>query len=391
MSIKTLIKQNSPLLFRAAKRLDRACHPVLTRLLNRYNRRNGLDDRAVCLCCFNGGLYNDNPRAVAEALHELRPDLKLLFLLNEKGMASRDVPEYIVKIPYRSLRALRAMATSRVLVRNAAMRPWMRKFPGQYYVQTWHGDRGFKKIRLDLHPEDPGGILREGAWMDLAVAGSDFGAKVFRTGMAAGGEVLTCGCPRNDLLLRNPPDVASRVRRALGIPEDARVLLYAPTFRTMGTGGTQKAPLSLEKVRRALEGATGEKWVCVTRSHSVNRGIRSDALLDATDWPETGELLLATDLLITDYSSIGGDFMLLNRPVVFYQPDIDAYRSEERGLYFDPDQSPLLTAHTEEALLELLSGPIDGPANCKAVLEFFGTHESGHAAEIVAWKIAEKL
>ena len=390
MSLKTFIKQN-PLLYRAAKWGERAGYPFLTGLCSLMNRVYGIDGKAVCLTSFDGALYNDNPRAVAEALHRLRPDLKLLFCLNDRGMRSPDVPDYITRVPARSLRALRAMSTSRVIVRNQKMKPWMRKYPGQYYAQTWHGDRGFKKIRLDLHPEDPSEILREGAWMDLAVAGSDFGAGVCRSGMACKGEVLNCGCPRNDLLLQNPPEVAERVRKALGIPEGVRVLLYAPTFRFSSSGGAQNASVSLDKVRMVLERATGEKWLCVTRSHEANRGIRSDAALDVSRWPETGELLLICDMLITDYSSIGGDFMLLNRPVVYYEPDIDDYRGSERGLYFDPDESPLLAVHTEEALMELLSHPIDGPANCQAALEYFGTHECGHAAEAVAQKIIDAL
>ena len=80
----------------------------------------------------------------------------------------------------------------------------------------------------------------------------------------------------------------------------------------------------------------------------------------------------------------------LGRPALFFQPDRADYDAE-RGLYFDPDKSPLLVAHTEEELLALLSRPIDGPGNCKAVLDFLGTHESGHASEAVARRIAELL
>ena len=176
-------------------------------------------------------------------------------------------------------------------------------------------------------------------------------------------------------------------RRALGIPAEARVLLYAPTFRDATAGGVQDAALDLDRAREALEQATGERWVCVTRGHDLNRGV-AGSRLDASDYPEVSDLLLATDLLITDYSSIGGDFMLLDRPVIYFQPDRAVY---DRELYFDPDASPLIVAHTEEELLDLLSSPIDAAANCRAVLEFFGACESGHAAESVARWIAARL
>ena len=107
-----------------------------------------------------------------------------------------------------------------------------------------------------------------------------------------------------------------------------------------------------------------------------------------SDFPDVSRLLLACDMVITDYSSIGGDFMLLKRPVIYYQPDRERY---DRALYFDPDRSPLIVAHTEAELLGLLSGPIDAAANCRAALDFFGVHESGRAAEAAARWIARRL
>ena len=94
--------------------------------------------------------------------------------------------------------------------------------------------------------------------------------------------------------------------------------------------------------------------------------------------------------MITDYSSIGGDFMLLDRPVIFFMPDLDDYL-DERGLYFDPLKSPLRVARSEAELLRMLEKPLDGPGNCREVLDFFGCRETGRAAEIVAEKIKREF
>ncbi len=392
MSIIAAIKKN-PLLYRAADLARRAPWPLLRAIQRACHALFGVDKRAVYFSSFGGALYNDNPRAVAEALHEIAPGARIIFRLNRRGMAQGDIPDYVIRVPRRSLRGLKAMATSKVWVKNQQMQGWMVKFPDQFYVQLWHGERGFKRIRLDWPNPNPLYFRlyrREAKCLDAMVSGSEFATRNIHTAFDFHGEILQCGCPRNDLLLQNPPGAAERVRDALGVPAGARVLLYAPTFRFADGDARRKAPLSLERARACLEKATGEKWVCVTRSHELNRSMASDAALDASDWIEPGELLLATDLLITDYSSIAGDFMLLGRPAVFYQPDIDAYRGE-RGLYFDPDRSPLIVAHTEDALMDILSKPIDGPANCKAVLDFLGTHETGHAAEAVARRIAQAL
>ena len=387
-SLKARVKGH-PRLFKLLQRLKHLPYPLLSGWMSLCHRLYGVDGNKVVFSSYDGALYNDNPRAVAEALHAACPEARLLFRLNGKGMRMPGIPDYIEKLPRFTPRTLREMATARVIVTNAAMKIWMRKFPDQLYVQTWHGDRGFKRVQLDDDPKSKF-YRREAERIDVAVSGSDFGTRVFRSAFAAKGEILECGCPRNDVLLQNPPEVARRVRERLGVPEGARVLMYAPTFRTAASGSVQDAGLSLEKARAALERATGESWVCVTRGHIDSRGILSDARVDVSEWPEASELLLATDLLITDYSSIGGDFMLLDRPVVFYMPDLGDYNAE-RGLNFDPDASPLIVVHTESELLDILAKPIDGPANCKAVLDFFGCRETGQAARTVAARIAREL
>ena len=388
LSLKGLLKRNK-LTYAVTSALKKIPYPVLSGWMRFCHWRYGVEGDKVFFSSYDGTLYNDNPRAVAEALHALCPDLKLVFRLNARGRRM-DLPDWVRVAPGLSLETLRELATSGAIVTNAGMKRWMVKFLDQFYVQTWHGDRGFKRIYLDVNPRRRY-YLKEVPRIDLAVSGSAFGSRVYRSAMGVKGEILEQGCPRNDVLVQNPPALARRVRESLGIPEGERVLMYAPTFREADTGGRQAARLSLEKALRALEAATGERWRCITRSHEVARGIAADAGVDVSDYPETTELLLITDLLITDYSSIGGDFMLLNRPVVYYQPDRAEYDRDRGGLYFDPDHSPLKVVHSEQALLDLLAHPFDPAENCREALAFFGANETGRAAEAVAERIIDAL
>ena len=388
LSLKARLKRNKAL-FTVLNALKKVPYPLFSAWMILCHALRGVEQDKVFFTSYDGKLYNDNPRAVAEALRDILPEARQVFRLSGKGMAAPDVPDYVVKVPRGGLKTLREMATSKVIVTNAGMKIWMKKFPDQLYIQTWHGDRGFKKVRLDLEPKNRY-FLAEAKRIDVAVSGSAFGSGVYRSGFAVKGEILECGYPRNDILLKNPPEAARSTREALGISEGTRVLMYAPTFRTASSGSVQDAGLSLERVRETLQRATGEQWVCITRGHIDSRGIRSDARMDVSAWPEPSQLLLISDMLITDYSSIGGDFMLLGRPTIFYEPDLADYIAE-RGLYFNPDESPLLVAHDEDELIAMLEKPIDGPGNCKAVLDFFGCKETGHAAETVAKRIAEEL
>lgn len=387
MTLKSILKK-SKFTYRLALMLRRAPDPFLAGWMRLCHAVLGVEKNKVYFSSFNGRLPNDNPRAICDALHEICPEARIVFRVNRQGMLE-DTPDWIEKVPQRSLKGLKEMATARVLVKNTGMLQWMRKFPDQYYIQTWHGDRGFKKIRCDLNPDSKKN-LREAKYLDLMVSGSRFGSGVYRTAFRFEGEILECGCPRNDILIGNPKPVADAMRKTLGIEEGTKVLLYAPTFRDSTTGAKFHAPLSLDRVKSTLEKATGDKWVCLSRGHVLNLGVQSEAQMDVSKYPDVNPLLLISDMVISDYSSLSGDFMLLGRPAVFYQPDLEAYLAE-RGLYFDPDKSPLIVARTEDALIDILSKPIDGEANCREVLDFFGSYETGKAARITAERIAEVI
>lgn len=388
MTLKALLKKTR-FTYVIASALRSAPYPIYAGWMRLCHAIHGVARDTVYFSSFNGGLCDDNPRAIAEALHAIRPSAKLVFRVNRKGLQQADVPDYITRVYAFSPKGVAAMATAKVIVKNANVLPWMRVFPDQKYVQTWHGDRGFKCIGLDLWP-DRRDLQRESGWLSLCVSGSDFGSRVYRSAFHYKGEIMQQGYPRNDVLVNPPEGLATSVKRQLDIPEGAKVLLYAPTFRAASSGAKLNAALSLEKVRDALQRATGERWICLTRSHELNLGVKSDAARDVTDWWDVSALLTACDMVITDYSSIGGDFMLLGRPVVYYQPDAGEYH-RERDFYFDVEKSPLIVAHDEAELMDILSRPIDGRENCRACLEFFGATETGHAARSVAEWIAKEL
>lgn len=378
MSLRTRLRK-LPILYPALSAVRMKAGALYMRLCHAIR---GVDHTAVLFSSYNGRGYSDNPRPVSEALHRLRPDLKIVWEF-QRGCLPGDLPGYIHPIPAHTLRAVRAYATAGVIVCNNNRAHYMQKFPGQIYVQTWHGDRGFKKVLLDLHSDDH---VPDGAQMDLAVSGSRFGSQVYRSSMRYHGEILEVGCPRNDALVCHTPEDVAAARAALNIPTEARVLLYAPTFRQAERGRIQHSELNLEAVRQKLEAVTGQPWLALTRAHGNARAIESGGQRDVSQWPSINEILLATDLLITDYSSVGGDFMLLNRPVIYFQPDRDAY-NRERSLYFDPDASPLKVAHSEAELMEMLAHPFDAEENCRQVLAYFGARETGRAAQAVAERI----
>ena len=353
------------------------------------NRVRGVRPEKVLFTSFKGKSYSDSPRYISEALHAIRPELEIVWQLADEADRSA-VPEYVRTVRPHTPSALTELATARCLVDNFNRPIYLLKFPGQLYVQTWHGDRGFKKMLYDM---EDGLKYPDGKLMDLAVSGSDFGTKNYRSAFRYAGEVMQLGMPRNDMLVNADADAVAAVRRRLGVEDGEKVLLYAPTFRDATAGHSQKAGFDLGRAMALLAQSTGQKWICLTRAHDQNRGIEAAgaAIRDVTAWPEMAELLLAADLLITDYSSSAGDYVLLNRPVILYQPDLDTFVSNDREMYFDMRSCPYIRAESESALYALLADFRSIPADGAAVRAFYGTTEGGRSAKAVAEWISARI
>lgn len=340
----------------------------------------GVRPKRVFFSSFKGRSYSDSPARISEQLHTLRPDAEIVWQLYRP----QEAPDYVRVVRPRSLSALRAISTARCLVDNFNRQQYMLKFPDQKYVQTWHGDRGFKKMLFDM---EDGQVFPDGEQMDLGVSGSDFGTKNYRTAFRYDGEVMQLGMPRNDALLAPDAGAIGDIRARLGLEPGVRAMLYVPTFRSERTGREQPAGFDLDRALDRLEAATGDRWVCLARAHSQNSrvgGATGARVRDVTDWPETAELLLCADLLITDYSSTAGDFVLLDRPVILYQADYDQFVGNERHMYFDLRSCPYARAETEEQLHALL-GDLDALVpRCAEVRAFYGVTETGRSARAVA-------
>jgi CDP-glycerol glycerophosphotransferase (TagB/SpsB family) len=151
---------------------------------------------------------------------------------------------------------------------------------------------------------------------------------------------LRTGSPRNDVLVRARPEDGAAVRDRLGVPAGNRVVLYAPTRRDYVRGGHLDR-LDLARFADDL----GSDHTLVVRLHpsladGPARGMglselhRRGVVVDATDEPRVEDVLLASDVLVTDYSALMFDYATLDRPIVLLADDWGAYAAS-RGAYFD--------------------------------------------------------
>lgn len=348
---------------------------------------------------FNGKQYSDNPRSISERLHETHPEIKQVWIFNNPDEI-KDAPDYVKKVPNKTVQAMREQAKSRVWVWNAAMPYGTYKGRDQYFIQTWHGDRGFKKVEYDALEDMGSGkyrdlYLAEPKICDLCIAASDYGEQKFRSAFRYEGEILKVGMPRNDSLVNGDPEMAKTVRAKLQIPDDAKVLLYAPTFRDHSKE-LQKVDVDLAATLSALE-EKGEKWVCLVRAHSATKGINYECdgkrFIDATKYPDMADLMHAADMLISDYSSCAGDFLLRRKAIILAIFDYDDYTGERRSLKVPIEDTGYLLARTQEELTNVIRTNDDASyaANCDKVLRFYNTVETGKATDTVCGRIAERM
>jgi CDP-ribitol ribitolphosphotransferase len=266
-----------------------------------------------------------------------------------------------------SVRAGFALARARVTVVDDYFLPMYVISPrrGTTRVQVWHAAGAFKKFGYSVADRTFGadeGMLRQvriHANYSLALVSSASAIPHYAEAFGQPASIFSSriGIPRTDLFF--DPDLRAaaeaRVRREHGLPGDRRVILYAPTFRgTSVARARDDRLLDLELMHRVL----GEDHVVLLRLHPFIRRAAAvppgldGFVVDASADPDINELMLASDLLVSDYSSAIYEFALLGRPILFLAPDVEAYDAE-RSFYFDfRAEAPGPIFDTTEALAE---------------------------------------
>lgn len=353
-------------------------------------------EKTVFFASFRGQ-YSDNPRAISECLHRMTPDVKIVWLI--KPQYKQYVPDYVTVVPLTPRLSLKAQAQANVWVLNYIYRKQLGVYKGKdnYYIQTWHGDRGLKTIGyLTDYSKGRDYNGYDMSDCDLFVAASDYGIRKARQGFLYDGEIIVEGMPRNDKLVNidKYSDEVVEVRRRLGISNDVKVMLYAPTFRD--DRGCQQCAIDIAASIENLE-FNGEKWICLVRSHSLSKGISmssdSPAYFDVTSYPDMADLLLIADLLITDYSSCAGDFLLTGKPVVLAHFDRNEYEAQGRPLWVNPNEAGYLVAKNQSELDHILANlySYDHQAIAEKINRFYGTKETGQSSETIVRRIIQEL
>lgn len=348
---------------------------------------------------YYGRGYGDNPKYIAEELRRRNTKLDMVWVIADESQAVGLPPEFRTVI-FRSFRYIYEMSTARVWVDNSRKEYCMKK-KNQYYMQTWHGGMGMKKVENmvadKLGDEYVRRAMRDAAQCDVMLSGTRTSTDDYRRYFwYPEGEILEKGLPRNDRLLTYTADDVARVKAALGVEDDCRLLLYAPTFRD--DHSLTAYDMDYRRQKAALEARFGGTWKIAVRLHpnvfrlSDTMEFDPDAVINASHYPDMQELYMAADMVVTDYSSVIFDFLLIGRPSLLYASDIAAYKTE-RDYYFEFADLPFTLCENNDQMEQAILH-FDETAYAQKIGEFKAYHgfcDDGNASRHAADWILDKV
>ena len=342
--------------------------------------------------------YACNPKYICQYIRQEYPgDFALYWAVSDPEKYEKKEGSDITFLKHYSLRSFYYLMTAQVIVTSGSYAPWFPFRKSQYLINTWHGGGAYKKLADNY--QDADALQRKKLKIctdniSLFLSTCEQATKcLFRGAFHYQGEVLECGMPRNDKLVRGETqEAAAKVRAYYGIPDQDKIILYAPTYRTP----SHPIRLDGEALVDALKSAhCQETWHILFRAHRFQEGeasitVTGENVIQAGDYPDMQELLAAADMMITDYSSAIWDYSFLYRPCFLYVPDLAEYR-ENPGFYTDIKSWPFAMVQDQETLIKaiLAYDPEAAKARIQKHHEEMGNKESGHACETVAQRILE--
>ena len=223
-------------------------------------------------------------------------------------------------------------------------------------------------------------------YIDLLLSGCKFKKEAYKTNFWYDGEIAEFGTPRNDIFFTgNKSEICKKVKQDLNIPLSSKILLYAPTFRKDNSSYIH----AFDENR--LQALLADDWKIVVRLHpnellKKNNALTHRNVIDATKYDDLQALLIATDILVTDYSSTMFDFFIQEKPCFLFCPDFDDYVGRERDLNFELTFLPFDLSKNMEELLQNIRH-FDSEKYQQRLTEFnqvIGSYESGQATDCVA-------
>lgn len=315
-----------------------------------------IDKRLISVCTFEGkGGFGCNPKYLVQELHKRNPEYKFVWFVNDMG---KKFPDYIRKVPNTLWSRAYWLSRSKVWIDNYRKPYGTCKRRKQYYLNVnhytigikctglWRG-KGFSEMAYLVSRNDSDMI-------DDLVIDSEWCEQVSPKGLVYDGTYLKTGAPRCDVLYGDRTKYKKLFKNRHGIPEDAKVVMFAPTFREGAKNGKRSVyselwTVDFKRLLATLEKKFGGQWYVCVRVHPqlapsfdryTNEEIE-DFVIDESQADDMYEILAGMDAYITDYSSACFEAGFARMPVFIYADDIQKYAKDRGSLMWNIADDPI--------------------------------------------------
>lgn len=348
-----------------------------------------VNNKKIFLMSFDGKTYGYDQKAIVEYILKNHPnEFVLHWGTQEKNELIGGITELKLN-KIKSFTGIYNLMTAGFLIYNINPPSYIPFRGNQILINTWHGALS-KKGGKYIPNFDEKQFNTTTCFLSTSKAFTDI---AIRDSFCYKGEILECGFPHNDIFF-NPDfnDYRKCIRNKLKIAQNDKVLIYAPTFRNDFI--YEDSGLEIDKLIKALEKKFSGTWKILFRMHPMIASkykINLSYAINVSDYPDMQDLLVASDILITDYSSSMWDFCLTKKPVFIFAPDVKKYIAS-RGFSIPIEKWPYMIATSNEELNENIQKFNHNKylSNLDDYFEEIGSFENGHACEEVMKYVIKK-
>lgn len=315
------------------------------------------DNNLILFTSFGGRKYDDSPKVLYEEMLKDERFKKYKLVWGFQNPNVHDIPKGI-KINTDTISYFLTALKAKCWITNSSIERGLTfKQKKTFYFNTWHGVP-IKKMGTDI-AENSSSFKKLGkSDIDVMCAQGaydrDIFSRVFRIDTE---KFLVSGLPRNDILNNYTVDEVLNIKQKLSLPIDKKLILYAPTFREYDKDANKRCVIEPPINWKNWEKVLGNTYHIMFRAHyevSKVMNIENNAFVsDYSTYENLNELMMVSDILLSDYSSIFFDFSIMHKPMLHYTYDYEEY-AKNRGMYFDI-RNELHGADNEQELLCILT------------------------------------
>lgn len=313
----------------------------------------------IIFVSYNGKQYSCNPKYIYEYLYSNKDensDLEFIWAMNDTSNTNILGMPKIVK--YKSLSYIYYTLTSKIVIENSESWSILPIRKNQVVINTWHGGGAYKRVgvnRVDGNSFNTKNVIYKNRRVDVYLSSSEyFSQTTLRESFKFDGKILNTGMPRNDLLVQNDDTKIASIKKKLNL-DNKKIIIVAPTFRSKDQHDFHA--LDYKALLNSLSSRFGDEWVVLYRSHYYEdvENENNESIVDVSTYPDMQELLLISDILLTDFSSSMWDFSLMYKPVFLMSTDLEKYQATERDFYMPINKWPFSFANNFEELISTIN------------------------------------